>query len=61
MAKVTNLNKFRKARARAEKTRQAEENRARFGRSKADKLLSTTRKSAEHSHLDGHKIDKDDE
>ncbi len=61
MAKVTNLNQFRKAKARADKTRQAEENRARFGRTKADKQLSTSRKNKEHSHLDGHKLDKDDE
>ena len=61
MAKITNLNQFRKAKARADKTRQVEENRARFGRTKADKLLSTTRKTREHSHLDGHKLDKDDE
>ncbi len=61
MAKVTNLNQFRKARARTDKTRQAEENRAKFGRTKADKLLSTTRKTKAHLHLDGHKLDKDDE
>lgn len=61
MVKVTNLNQFRKATARADKTKQAEENRARFGRTKADKLLSTTRKTKARAHLDGHKLDKDDE
>ena len=61
MAKITNLNQFRKTRARADKTKQAEENRVRFGRTKADKLLSTTRKTKARSHLDGHKLDKDDE
>lgn len=61
MAKVTNLNQFRKARARTDKTRQAEENRARFGRTKADKLLTTTRKTKARSHLHDHKLDKDDE
>ncbi len=61
MVKITNLNQFRKAKARTDKTRQAGENRARFGRTKADKLLSTTRKTKAHSHLDGHKLDKDDE
>ena len=43
MAKVTNLNRFRKARARTDKARQAEENRALFGRTKADKLLAAAR------------------
>lgn len=61
MAKVSNLNQFRKAKARADKTRQAEENRAQFGRTKADKLLTTTRKAKARSHLDDHKLDKDDE
>ena len=61
MAKVTNLNRFRKTRARADKTRQAEENRIRFGRTKADRLLSETRESNVRAQLDGHKLDKDDE
>lgn len=61
MAKVTNLNRFRKTRARADKTRQAEENRVRFGRTKADRLLSETRESNARAQLDGHKLDKDDE
>lgn len=61
MAKVTNLNKFRKTRARADKARQAEENRAKFGRTKADKTIATTRKTKARSHLDGHKLDKDNE
>ena len=61
MAKVTNLNQFRKAKVRTDKTRQAEENRARFGRTKADKLLAATRKAKARSHLDDHKLDKEDE
>ena len=61
MAKITNLNRFRKARARTDKARQAEENRARFGRTKADKLAAATREAKARSHLDDHKLDKDDE
>ncbi len=61
MAKVTNLNRFRKARARTDKVRQAEENRAKFGRTKADKTTAATRKTRASSHLDGHKLDKDNE
>jgi hypothetical protein len=37
MSKVTNLNQARKARARAEKRAQGDENAARFGRTKAQK------------------------
>ncbi len=61
MAKVTNLNQFRKAKTRADKTRQAEENRARFGRPKSDKLLDKARKARDRAHLDGHKLGKDDD
>lgn len=61
MAKVTNLNQFRKAKARAEKSRQAEENRARFGRTKTDKLLDRARKARDDEHLDGHRLGKDDD
>lgn len=39
MAKIINLNKARKQKAREEAKRQAEENRVRFGRSKAQKQL----------------------
>lgn len=61
MVKVTNLNRFRKARARADKARHAEENRIRFGRTRAEKLLAKTEKSNDRAHLDGHKLDKDDD
>lgn len=37
MADIINLNKARKARALADKTVRAQENRVRFGRSKAEK------------------------
>lgn len=39
MGKVVNLNKVRKLKARAEQAEQAAENRARFGRTKAQKAL----------------------
>lgn len=61
MAKVTNLNQFRKAKARADKARRAEENRARFGRTKADKLLDKAGKAKDRAHLDGHRRNKDDD
>ena len=61
MAKVTNLNRFRKARARADKARQAEENRTRFGRSKAEKRLAKSDKARDRTHLDAHKLEKNDD
>lgn len=36
-AEIVNLNKFRKAREKAEDEKRAEQNRARFGRTKAEK------------------------
>jgi len=41
MAKVINLNKYRKAKARAEKASTAEQNRRKHGRSAADKARDT--------------------
>jgi hypothetical protein len=37
MAEIINLNKARKAKARVEKSQRAEENRVRFGRTKAQR------------------------
>lgn len=55
MSDIINLNRFRKKKARAEKEREAEENRVRFGRTKAEK--SRYKRDAEKlaSHLDGRK------
>ncbi len=61
MAKVTNLNRFRKSKLAAEKQQQAEENRVRFGRTKADRQISETRQARTREHLEGHKLDKDDD
>jgi len=61
MTNVTNLNRFRKSRTRSERQKQAEENRVRFGRTKAEKLISEARKTTAENHLDGHKLEKDDE
>ncbi len=61
MTKVTNLNRFRKSRTRSERQKRAAENRVRFGRTKAEKVLSEARKTKAEIHLDGHKLEKDDE
>ncbi len=55
MAKVTNLNRFRKDKARADA------NAVRFGRTRAQKDLERAQKQALDRHLDAHKGEKRDE
>jgi len=50
-----NLNKFRKAKTKARKTALAEENRVKFGRTKAQKDLEKAREAKAVKSLDGHK------
>ena len=57
MADPVNLNKFRKARTRADKRANATENAAKFGRSKAQKTLDKARSEKTARLLDGHKRD----
>jgi hypothetical protein len=56
---VVNLRQFRKSKARAEKDAQAEENRVKFGRTKAEKQLEKAEKDLARRHLDSHKRDKE--
>jgi hypothetical protein len=53
MSEIVNLRQVRKKKLRAEKERQAEENRAKFGRTKAEKQ----RTAAEGDH-DRHQLDR---
>ena len=55
MAQPVNLNRFRKAKARADKQARAEENAVKFGRTKAQKDLEKARAKAASDTLDGHK------
>ncbi|MDC0860438.1 DUF4169 family protein [Planktomarina temperata] len=57
MSAPVNLNRFRKAKARAEKSTRAVENSVKFGRSKAQKRLQETKNTAQVQHLDQHKRD----
>ncbi|MCG7492659.1 DUF4169 family protein [Thalassobius sp. Cn5-15] len=50
---VVNLNKFRKAKTRAKKRTQADENAMKFGRNKAEKLLDQARADKANRDLDG--------
>lgn len=54
-ADIVNLNKFRKAKQRAEKDRKAEENRIRHGRSSAEREAEKTQRVLDNAHLDGAK------
>lgn len=58
MAEIINLRTVRKQKARADKAAVAEQNRALFGRTKAEKLKHATEKAQSEKHLDGHKRDE---
>ncbi|MEE4239538.1 MAG: DUF4169 family protein [Anderseniella sp.] len=60
MSTPVNLNRFRKAKARAEKDAKAEENRVKFGRTKAEKQLQISAEEKARRHLDGHKLETDE-
>lgn len=57
MSTPVNLNRVRKDKARAEKKARADENAARFGRTKAEKALDEARQGAADRKLDEHKRD----
>ncbi len=56
MADVVNLNQFRKAKARAEKTKTAHDNRIKFGRTKAEKDKDAGERAKLDRELDGKEI-----
>ncbi|WP_081916948.1 DUF4169 family protein [Caulobacter sp. UNC358MFTsu5.1] len=55
MAEILNLNQARKAKAKTEAKTKAAENRAKFGRTKADKTLDAARAEKLKRDLDGAK------
>lgn len=55
MAEITNLTRFRKARARADKRRQGDENAALFGRTKAQKAAEDAARTRAARTLDQHR------
>lgn len=57
MAEILNLNQARKAKARTDAKTKAVENRAKFGRTKADKTLDAARADKLKRDLDGAKRD----
>ena len=56
---VVNLGRARKARTRAEAKAQADANAAKFGRTKAERILDATRNARVQAKLDQHRLDGD--
>ncbi|MGF6226230.1 hypothetical protein QFZ27_000185 [Inquilinus ginsengisoli] len=61
MGEVINLRQARKARARADKEAQAQENRARFGRTGAEKRRDADTSERDDRRHEGHRIDGGDD
>lgn len=61
MGEVVNFNKARKERQRAERERSAEQNRAKFGQSKAEKKKTSATLDKLRKALDGSKLDGPDD
>jgi hypothetical protein len=57
MGEIINLNRYRKNRERMENDAQAAENRARFGRSKEDRLHDKSEQDRRQSDLDSKKLE----
>jgi len=58
MAKVVNLNKFRKQKAKVEKEKRAETNRRLHGRTKAERLVELTQKQLLDGKVDGARLSR---
>lgn len=55
MGEIVNLNRFRKRKAKGAEAREADANRIKFGRTKAEKKLSEAEQALADKSLDGHK------
>ena len=60
MGDVVNLKRFRKRAAREQSAKQADANRARFGRTKSERILDERRGDRANELLDQHRIDGED-
>jgi hypothetical protein len=60
MAEIVNLKRVKKAKARAEKSREADANRAKHGTPKAIRDLAQARDEKEKKIIDAHKLDGED-
>ena len=59
MSEPVNLNRFRKARAKAAAKTKAVENRVAFGRTKAEKALADARRDKAARSLDAQRLDRE--
>lgn len=59
MTNIVNLRQARKAKARVDKAKTAEENRVRFGRTKAQRQADSADEQRRAALLDGVKLDRD--
>lgn len=59
MGDIVNLNRWRKAKAKEDKARQAEANRAAFGRTKGEKKAARTEADRQAGDLDGKKLEEE--
>ncbi|GAA6207536.1 DUF4169 family protein [Cognatishimia sp. WU-CL00825] len=57
MAEPVNLNRFKKHKARADKKARADQNAAKFGRTKTEKQRDMLAEKTAKNHLDAHKRD----
>jgi len=60
MAEVVNLKRFKKRAERDQSAKQAEANRARFGRTKSERVLDERRTKRANDLLDQHRVDGED-
>ena len=60
MGDVVNLKRFKKRTERERSAKQAEANRARFGRTKSERVLDERRTNRANDLLDQHRIDDED-
>jgi len=60
MGDIVNLKRFRKRREREQAAKQAEANRARFGRNKSERAADAMRTKNARDRLDQHRIDGGD-
>jgi len=60
MGDVVNLKRFKKRTERAQSAKQADANRARFGRTKSERVLDERRATRAGDLLDQHRIDGED-
>ena len=61
MVEILNLRRARKRKERGERERTADENRARFGRSKAESTREAAERALEDARLGAHRLDDGDD